>query len=99
MTDIERDIDYILSKTNKLFTLIEQEKYHLIESKEVVRKQLIDQFFIDYSPEEIVNVSEKFELLVKLTTTITQTCEALFQQTKDNIVKIKKSDDIIKAYK
>lgn len=99
MTDIERDLDFIINKTQRLFKLIEQEQYQLLESKELVRKQLINQFFIDYTPEEIVSVSEKFQQLVELSTTITLECENIFAQTKDDILKIKKSNKIKKAYK
>ena len=99
MTDIERDLDFIINKTQRLFKLIEQEQYQLLESKELVRKQLINQFFIDYTPEEIVSVSEKFQQLVEPSTTITLECENIFAQTKDDILKIKKSNKIKKAYK
>jgi len=99
MTDIERDLDFIINKTQRLFKVIEQEQYQLLESKELVRQQLINQFFIDYPPEEILKVGEKFQQLVELSTTITQECENIFAQTKDDILKIKKVDKIKKAYK
>jgi hypothetical protein len=60
---------------------------------------LIDQFFIDYLPEEIVTVNDKLDKLIQLSYSLTQQCENLFQQTKDNILKVKKSDQVIKAYK
>jgi hypothetical protein len=99
MTDIERDIDFIIEKTQRLFKIIEQEQYQLLESKELVRKQLIDQFFINYSPEEIVSVGKKFEQLVELSSAVTQECENIFVQTKEDILKIKKVNKIKKAYK
>jgi len=99
MTDIERDLDFIINKTQRLFKVIEQEQYQLLDSKELVRQQLINQFFIDYPPEEILSVGEKFQQLVELSTTITQECENIFAQTKDDILKIKKVDKIKKAYK
>ncbi|MGB0936174.1 MAG: hypothetical protein ACPGTQ_01885 [Colwellia sp.] len=99
MTAIESDIDFILKKTYQLFELVEHKKYHLIESRELVRKQLIDQFFIDYLPEEIITVQDKLDTLIELTSSLTQACESLFQQTKDDILKVRKSGDVIKAYK
>ena len=99
MTDIERDIDFIINKTQRLFKVIEQEQYQQLESKELVRQQLIEQFFINYTPEEILNVSEQFQELIDLSTAVTLECENIFAQTKDDILKIKKADKIIKAYK
>ena len=99
MTDIERDIDFIIEKTLRLFKIIEQEQYQLLEGKELVRKQLIDQFFLNYSPEEIVSVGEKFEQLVELSSAVTQECETIFSQTKEDILKVKKVSKIKKAYK
>jgi hypothetical protein len=99
MTAIECDIDFILKKTNQLFKVVENKQYHLIESKELIRKHLIDQFFIDYLPEEIVTVNDKLDKLIQLSYSLTQQCENLFQQTKDNILKVKKSDQAIKAYR
>lgn len=99
MTDIERDLDYIILKTQQLFTIIEQEKYHLLETKELVRKQLIEQFFLNYSADDIVLVGNKFQTLVSLSANVTEQCESIFEQTKHDILKIKKVDKIKKAYK
>ena len=98
MTDIERDIDFIINKTQRLFKVIEQEQYQLLESKELVRQQLINQFFIDYSPVEIVSVGEKFQKLVDLSTEVTEHCEGLFEQTKQDILKVKQVSKIKKAW-
>lgn len=97
--DINKDIDYIIKKTQKLFTLVEQGKYHLVDTKEVVRQQLIDQFFTDFSPEQIATVGVKFEQLIELSTTITEHCESAFSQVKQDILKIKKAGKIKKAYR
>jgi hypothetical protein len=99
MTDIERDLDFILLKTQQLFGIIEQEEYQLLETKELIRQQLIQQFFSNYTPDEIITVSEKFETLINLSTKVTEQCEVIFEQTKHDILKIKKVDKIKKAYK
>ncbi len=99
MTDIERDLDFIILKTQQLFSIVEQEKYELLETKELIRKQLIEQFFLNYTADEIVKVNEKFETLVNLSAKITEQCESLFEQTKDDILKIKKVGKIKNAYK
>lgn len=99
MTDIERDLDFIILKTQQLFNLVEQEKYQLLETKELVRKQLIEQFFLNYSADEIVTANEKLQQLVDLSTEITEQCENLFEQTKQDILKVKQVNKIKKAYK
>ena len=99
MTDIERDLDFIILKTQQLFGIIEQEQYQRIETKELVRKQLIEQFFLNYSAEEIVAVSDKLDLLINLSTEVTEQCESLFEQTKQDILKVKQVSKIKKAYK
>ena len=99
MTDIKRDIDFILLKTQQLFGIIEQEQYQLLETKELIRKQLIEQFFVNYSADEIITVSEKLQQLVDLSTEITEQCENIFEQTKQDILKVKQVDKIKKAYK
>lgn len=99
MTNIERDLDFILLKTQQLFTIVEKEKYQLLETKELIRQQLIEQFFLDYSSNEIIAVSEKLQQLVDLSTEVTEQCESLFEQTKQDILKVKQVDKIKKAYK
>jgi hypothetical protein len=99
MTDIERDIDFILLKTQQLFIIIEKEEYQLLETKELVRKQLIEQFFLDYSAEEIITVNDKLQTLVNLSTEVTEKCENIFDQTKQDILKVKKVSKIKNAYK
>lgn len=99
MTDIERDLDFIILKTQQLFTLVKQEEYHLLETKELVRKQLIEQFFLNYSPDEIAVIGDKFQQLVNLSNEVTKQCEEDFNQTKQDILKLKQVDKIRKAYK
>ncbi len=99
MNDIERDLDFILLKTNQLVTIVRQEKFELLESKELIRQQLINQFFLDYSAKDIVTVAEKFQQLVTLSAEITAQCERIFEQSKQDILKIKQADKIKKAYK
>jgi len=99
MTDIERDLDFIILKTQQLFGLVEQEKYQQLETKELIRQQLIKQFFLNYTADEIATVNEKFESLVNLSAKVTEQCESLFEQTKHDILKIKKVGKIKKAYK
>jgi len=99
MKDIERDINFIILKTQQLFGIIEQEKYSLLETKELIRQQLIEQFFLNYPPDEIVTVSEKFQLLITISTKITEQCEGIFEQTKHDILKVKQVSKIKKAYK
>lgn len=99
MTDMERDLDFIILKTQQLFSIIEQEQYQRIETKELIRKQLIEQFFLNYSADEIVVVSDKLDLLINLSTKVTEQCEELFEQTKLDILKIKQVDKIKNAYK
>ena len=50
MDSIENDIDFIITKTHRLQAIIDNEDYHLLESKELVRQRLIQQFFDDYKP-------------------------------------------------
>lgn len=99
MSAIEADLDYILEKTEQLFTVVSEEKYHLLETKELIRQQLIEQFFKNYSPEEIGTFAEKFELLVSKTESLNAQCEAIFDDTKQDILKLKKSASVKKAYK
>ncbi len=99
MNNIERDIDFIIIKTQQLFSIIEQKKYPLLETKELIRQQLIEQFFLDYTEDEIVVVSEKLQQLVELSTKVTEQCESIFAQTKQDILKVKQVDKIKKAYK
>jgi len=98
-TEIDQDLDFIINKTRQLFSLIKKEQYHLVDTKELVRQQLINQFFSDYSPEQIATVGEKFEQLVALSTTLTQQCEVDFSQMKQEILKIKQVGKINKAYR
>jgi len=97
--NIERDLDFIILKTEQLFGIIEQENYQHLETKELVRQQLIEQFFLNYSADEIISVSDKIEHLVELSTTVTELCENAFEQTKQDILKVKQVDKIKKAYK
>ncbi len=99
MTDIERDIDFIITKTKQLFGVIEKEQFDLLNTKELGRQQLIDQFFINYSQEQLLDVSDKLDQLLTISTEVTELCENCFEQTKQNILKIKKSDKIKKAYR
>lgn len=99
MTPIEQDLDFIILKTQQLFSVIQKEEYQLIQSKELVRKQLIEQFFLNYTVDEIATVSEKFQTLVNISKEAMQECEALFEQTKKDIVRFKKISKIKKAYK
>jgi hypothetical protein len=99
MKDIERDLDFIIVKTQQLFDMVEQKQYHLIETRELVRQQLIEQFFINYTADEIVTVNEKFQKLVDFSTQITEQCESIFEQTKKDILKVKQVGKIKKAYK
>lgn len=99
MKEIERDLDFIIAKTQQLFNIVEQEQYQLLETKELVRQQLVEQFFINYSADEIAAVSDKFQKLVALSTEITEQCEGLFEQTKQDILKVKQVGKIKKAYK
>jgi len=99
ISEIEKDLDFIILKTKQLLTVVTDEQYHKIETKELVRKQLINQFFLEYSPEQIAMVGEKFEYLIALSTELTQLCEAIFSQTKQDILKIKQTSKIKKAYR
>lgn len=99
MSDINSDLDFIILKTQQLFDIVEQEKYQQLETRELVRQQLIEQFFLNYTADEIVTVSEKFQKLVDLSTKITQQCEEVFENTKQDILKIKQVGKIKKAYK
>ncbi|PCH97339.1 MAG: hypothetical protein COB83_02355 [Gammaproteobacteria bacterium] len=99
MTDIERDLDFILLKTQQLFDIIEREEYPRLETKELVRQQLIAQFFLNYSADEIVAVGDKLQLLIDLSTKAAEQCESLFEQTKQDILKVKQVNKIKKAYK
>ncbi len=99
MSDIERDIDFIILKTQQLFSIIEQEKYQLLETKELIRQQLIEQFFLNYPPDEIIIIGEKLQQLVDLSTKVTEQCEDIFEQTKQDILKVKQVGKIKKAYK
>jgi len=96
---IEKDLDFIILKTKQLFTVVADEQYHKIETKELVRKQLINQFFLEYPPERIALVGEKFEYLITLSTELTQLCEEIFSQTKQDILKIKQTSKIQQAYR
>ena len=99
MSDINSDLDFIILKTQQLFNIVEQEKYQQLETRELVRQQLIEQFFLNYTADEIVTVSDKFQKLVDLSTKITQQCEEVFENTKQDILKIKQVGKIKKAYK
>lgn len=99
MSGIDTDLDYILQKTEQLFRVVEEENYPLLETKELVRHQLIQQFFKDYSPEEIATVSKKFEYLVARSDELNKQCESIFEKTKQDMLKLKKSASIKKAYK
>jgi len=44
-------------------------------------------------------VGEKFEYLIALSTELTQLCEEIFSQTKQDILKIKQTSKIKKAYR
>lgn len=99
MSDINSDLDFIILKTQQLFDIVEQEKYQQLETRELVRQQLIEQFFLNYTADEIVTVSDKFQKLVDLSTKITQQCEEVFENTKQDILKIKQVGKIKKAYK
>jgi len=99
MTDMERDLDFIILKTQQLFAIIEQEEYQRLETKELIRQQLIEQFFLNYPADEIATVSEKFQKLVDLSTEVTEQCEGIFEQTKQDILKVKQVGKIKKAYK
>jgi len=98
MSDIERDINFIILKTQQLFSIVEQERYEFLETKELVRQQLIEQFFLNYSPDEIVIVGEKLQQLVELSTKVTEQCEGVFEQTKHDILKVKQVSKIKNAY-
>jgi len=98
-TDINKDLDFIIKKTQQLFSVIEKEQYHLVDTKELVRQQLIDQFFSDYSPAQIATAGEKFEHLIELSTNITQQCETAFSQVKQDILKLKQVGKIKDAYR
>jgi len=97
-SDIESGIDFIIKKSEQLFTVIEKKQYHLLETRELVRKQLINQFFANYSSEQMLEVSEKFHYLITISAEITQQCEDVLQQTKEDIIKLKKSKEIKNAY-
>jgi len=99
MTNIERDIDFILLKTQQLDNIVEQGDYQKLETKELIRQQLIQQFFLNYSADEIVEVSDKFQQLIDLSSKITEQCESIFEQTKQDILKVKQVSKIKKAYK
>ena len=85
MTDIERDIDFIITKTKQLFAVIEKEQFDLLSTKELVRQKLIDQFFINYSQEQLLDVSDKLDQLLTLSTEVTELCERCFEETKQDI--------------
>jgi len=99
MTNIERDIDFILLKTQQLGNIVEQGDYQKLETKELIRQQLIEQFFLNYSADEIVEVSDKFQQLIDLSSKVTEQCENIFEQTKQDILKVKQVSKIKKAYK
>ena len=99
MTNIERDIDFILLKTQQLGNIVEQGDYQKLETKELIRQQLIEQFFLNYSADEIVDVSDKFQQLIDLSSKVTEQCESIFEQTKQDILKVKQVSKIKKAYK
>lgn len=97
-SDIERDIDFIIDKTKELATIVTQEQYHLLETKELIRQQLIQQFNDNYSAAEMANVEDKLVLLYQLSTEITQRCEDVLTQTKQNILKLKQANKVKQAY-
>jgi len=99
MENIEQDLDFIILKTQQLSVIIDQEKYQLLETKELIRQQLIEQFFLNYTADEIATVNEKFQNLVDLSADITERCEGIFEQTKHDILKVKQVGKIKKAYK
>lgn len=99
MKDIERDLDFIILKTQQLFDIVEREEYQFLETKELIRKQLIEQFFLNYSMEAIAEYSVKFEHLITLSEEIVKQCEGIFEQTKHKILKVKQVEKIKKAYK
>ena len=98
-SDIERDIDFIINKTQQFAELVAQEQYHLLETKELVRQQLIQQFNDNYSTDEMLQVQDKLLLLQQLSTDITQQCEHILSSTKQDILKLKQASKVIKAYK
>ena len=99
MTNINNDLDFIIAKTQRLQDVVDNKDYHLLESKELIRQHLITQFFANYSPEEIVTVTEKLEHLVKLSESISEQCETIFEDTKQDILKLKRSSNVKNAYK
>lgn len=98
-SDIEQDIDFIIVKTQQLADVVAQEQYHLLETRELVRQQLIQQFNDNYSADEMLQVQDKLLLLQQLSTEITQQCEAILASTKQDILKLKQASKVIKAYK
>ena len=99
MTNINNDLDFIIAKTQRLQDVVDNKDYHVLESKELIRQQLITQFFANYSPEEIVTVTEKLVHLVKLSESISEQCETIFEDTKHDILKLKRSSNVKNAYK
>ncbi len=99
MDNIEQDIDYILKKTQQMVVVVENEQYHLLETKELIRQQLLQQFSLNYTPEEMLAVGDKLQTLVTLSTELTQQCEEIFSDTKQDILKLKKAEQVKKAYK
>jgi len=97
--NIEQDIDYILKKTQQMVVVVENEQYHLLETKELIRQQLLQQFSLNYTPEEMLAVGDKLQTLVTLSTELTQQCEEIFSDTKQDILKLKKAEQVKKAYK
>ena len=99
MDNIEQDIDYILEKTQQMLVVVENEQYHLLETKELIRQQLLQQFSSNYTSDEMLAVAEKLEKLVTLSTELTQQCEEIFSDTKQDILKLKKAEKVKNAYK
>ncbi len=97
-SDIERDIDFIINKTQQFAELVAQEQYHLLETKELVRQQLIQQFNDNYSTDEMLQVQDKLLLLQQLSTDITQQCELILSATKQDILKLKQVNKVKQAY-
>jgi len=99
MNNIEIDINYILKKTQQMVVVVENEQYHLLETKELVRQQLLQQFSLNYTPEEMLAVGDKLQTLVDLSAELTEKCENIFEETKQEILKVKKVSKIQQAYK
>jgi len=97
--EINQDIDFIIEKTKQLTNIVDQEQYHLLETKELIRQQLVQQFNDDYSANDMLQVQDKLILLHELSTHITQQCEKILTKTKEDILKLKQVKKVNKAYK